>query len=408
MKNISRYILVFIAILSSVVALPKLYWLAFEKPNRAPFVMYSCLENDFMIIRDGDRTDMKGNKYSLEEFEQKLPLLNMRQLLVSGTMLDSINGVEMDPHVINTHRSFFRFKPAAVHAPDPGLFPLIESESGRAQLQMPEDFFRIQNRMEFVDAASNEVLEEKTRMFTAVLQKRGFLFPAKLIQGLPTTRKSCDEGYMVIDSNDMLYHVKMIEGKPYVKKVDLPENLKFKYISCVDFNDKKYYCYLFSDQNDLYTLSQDEYKLTKWPIEGLLPDNEEIKIYGDYFNYNVISTGLNYMKIVALDKSYQIVDSYSESWPKRSETKQGKVFGCIFPAEISLSNKYSSFTDFFFSLSKSYYWIILNIILFAAQIIIVRKRKARVKNNLIDLILVLVSGIFGFIAVNIFPNKLSD
>lgn len=408
MKNISRYILVIIAILALVVALPELYWLAFEKPNRAPFVMYSCVDNDFMAIEDGVRMDNKGNVYTLEEFEQKLPLLNMRQLMVSGTMPDSIRGYAMDPHEVSIHRSFYRYKPSTKYAPKPGLYPLFESESGRAQLEMPSDFFRIGLRMEFVDAATNKVDEEKTRMFTAVLQKRGFLFPAKMIEGIPTTRKSCDEGYMVVDSNDLLYHVKMIEGRPYVKKVDLPEGFSFGYIGCVDFKDKRYYCYIFTEENDLFILTQDEYELVQWPIENLDPATEEIRIYGDFFNYNVISVSQNYMNVVALDKEYVKIDEYNKSWPDRSETKQGVIFSYLFPAEITLDNRNTSYRDFYFSGSAGFRWLILNVILLAVHIMIIRRRRVIMKNHLIDLALILVTGIYGFITVNIFPNKFFD
>ena len=408
MKNISRYILVFIAILSFAVALPKFYWLVFEKPIRSPFIMYSCIDEDFMIIENGIRKDLKGNEYTREEFEQKLPLLNMRQLIVAGVMPDSIKGHEMDPHEINSHRSFFRYKPATVFAPKPELYPLFESESGRAQLEMPQDFFRIQGRMEFVNAATNKVIEEKTRMFTAVLQKRGFRFPAKMIEGIPTTRKSCDEGYIVVDANDMLYHVKMAQGKPYVKKIDLPEGLKFKFIGCVDFKDKKYYCYLFSEDNELYVLTQDEYELIKWSVEGLNPENEEIRIYGDFFNYNVIQVGRNYMKNTVLDKDYKKVDKYSSSWLKRSDTVQGKVFSYIFPAEVNLEHKYSSFNDFYINRSKGITWIILNVIFLIIHVVIIRKRRANIKNHIIDLAIIFITGIYGFIAINIFPNKFYD
>lgn len=408
MKNISRYFLIIIAILAFSIALPEFYWLAFEKPNRSTFVMYSCIDNDFVFIENGVRKDNKGNTFTLEEYEQKLPLLNIRQLMVSGTMPDSINGVKMEPQEISLHRSFYRYKPATKNAPKPGLYPLFESESGRAQLEMPKDFFRIDLRMEFVDAAKNKVDEEKTRMFTAVLQKRGFLFPAKMIEGIPTTRKSCDEGYMVVDAKNSLYHIKMIKGKPYVKKVDLPEGFGFNYIGCVDFKDKKYYCYLFNDKNELYILTQDDYELVKWPVENLDPETEELRIYGDFFHYNVISVGEYYTNVVVLDKNYERIADYNKTWPKRSETKEGKIFSYIFPAEISLDNENTSYKDFYFHANTSGAWLILNTLLLVVHIIIVRRRKAIMKNHLIDLALVLVTGIFGFLAVNIFPNKFFD
>ncbi len=405
MKNISRYILIAIAVLAFMVALPELYWLAFEKPITSPFVMYSCVDDDFVFIHNGVRSDNKGNELTLDEYEQKLPLLNIRQLLVSGTMPDTIKGIPVDPQEINAHRSYFRFKPATMNAPKPGIYPLFESESGRAQLQMPKDFFRIKNRMEFVDAASNTVDEEKTQMFTAVLQNRGFRFPAKMIEGLPTTRKSCDEGYLVIDDNDLLYHVKMIEGKPYVKKVDLPEGMRFKYINCVDFKDKKYYGYLFSEDNGLYVLTQDDYQLIKWPVEGLDPEKEEIRIYGDLFNYDIVAVGEDHENVTVLDYNYQMVDKYEETWLSREERKEGRIADLLFPARISLSDQYSSFINFYFSRSTGYAWLIFNLILVIGQFIIFRFRKLKNKSQFIDLGIVAVTGIFGFIAVNIFPNK---
>ncbi|MEA1898468.1 MAG: DUF4857 domain-containing protein, partial [Bacteroidota bacterium] len=271
MNKISRYTLVFIAILASAITLPELYWLAFEKPIRAPFVLYSCIDHDFMIqdFNKGIiRMDNKGNQYTRDEFELKLPLFYIRQLLISGTMPDTINGMAMDVQTIGRARSTFRLRPRTMIAPDPGLFPLFESESGRANLEMPEDYFRIKWRMEFINAKENKVYEKKSQMFTAVLQKRGFDFPAKMISGIPTTRKSCDEGYLVIDEKDQLFHIKMIEARPYVKKVEVPENLKFKHIECVDFKDKKYYSYLITSNNEVYILTQDEYELIKLPIEG--------------------------------------------------------------------------------------------------------------------------------------------
>ena len=200
MVKLSRYFLVLVAIVAFAIVIPKLYWMAFAKPISTPFVMYSCIDNDFMIQRNNNgltRMDRKGNTYTREEYEQKLPMMYTRQLLISGSMYDTIKGIEMDMHDIGMNRSTYRSRPKYLIAPDPGLYPLFEAESGRANLEMPSDYFRITWRMEFVDAQNNKVDEEKSQMFSAVLFKRGFKFPATSINGLPTTRKSCDEGYLL-------------------------------------------------------------------------------------------------------------------------------------------------------------------------------------------------------------------
>jgi len=415
MVKLSRYFLVIIAVIGFAIVIPKFYWMAFAKPIRSPFVMWSCIDNDFMITRSGNgikRTsrnlEKDGETLTRAEYEQKLPFLFIRQLLMNGTMPDSINGVEMDTHDIGTSRSTFRVRPKDIHSPIPSLYPLFESQSGRANLEMPKDFFRITWRMEFVVAESNKIDEEKSRMFSAVLYKRGFKFPAKSIYGLPTTRKSCDEGYLVIDSEDQLFHIKMIQAKPFVEKVEVPEGLKFKHISCVDFKNKVYYAYLFSTDNHLYILTQYDYQLTKFPVENINPDLNEIRIYTDFFNFNIISTGKGFMKSEILDRNYNLVDEYSETWTVRDERAEGKVAQFLFPAQIKMTNKNSGFIKFFFEPNKSFNWLILSLLFVVAHFIILKRKKEKLGKHIIDFCIIALTGVFGFISVNIFPNKFFD
>ena len=408
MVKFSRYFLVLIAVTAFSVILPELYWMAFAKPVNTPFVMYSCMKNDFMIMRTGGevkRTDTKGNTYTREEYEQNLPLFYTRQLLMSKTMPDTIYGVAMDMHDISMTNSTFRIKPDDIDTPLPGLYPLFESQSGRANLEMPLDYFRITWRMEFIDAKSNKINEEKSRMFSAVLYKRGFKFPAKSINGLPTTRKSCDEGYFIIDKEDQLFHVKMVKGEPYVKQVILPEGLKFKNITCVDFRDKKYYAYLFSTDNQICILTQDSYELVKFPVEDADPTRYQIQIFGNLFHYNVIVTGSNFIKVTVLDNEYKKVDVYSETWQGREDRTEGKVFAFLFPGQISMNNPLSNYIRFYLRINESFYWLAFSLLLVIFQFLIIRRRKAALAGQWVDLGIILVTGVFGFIAVNIFPNK---
>lgn len=411
MEKISRYFLVILAIVGFGIAIPKLYWVAFAKPIRSPFIQYSCVDNDFMIMHSGNgvkRSNTKGDEFTREEYETKLPLLYTRQLLMNKTMPDSINGVEMDMHDISANRSTFRVRPKEIHAPQPTLFPLFESQSGRANLEMPEDYFRITWRMEFIDAETNKVKEEKSRMFSAILYKRGFKFPAKSINGIPTTRKSCDEGYLVIDAEDQLFHIKMIEGKPFIEKANLPDGIKFRYIKCVDFKDKRYYCYLFSTANELYVLTQYEYELVKLDAEDINPELNEIRIYGDLFNYNIISTGDGFVTSQVLDKDFKKVDEYKETWLIRNERTEGKVAQFLFPAQLKMTDSNSSFVRFFFEANKSVRWMALSLLLLVVHFVVLKKRGIKAPKHIIDFCIIAITGIFGFLAVNIFPNKFSD
>jgi len=410
MQKISRYILVLVTVIILAVILPKLYWMAFEKPINKPFVMYSCTDDDFMIFRvsEGIREDTKGNKYTREEYEQKLPLLNFSQLLASGKMPDTIKGTKMEVHDIGKSRSFFRYRPEDISGPKSKLFPMFESESGRAKIEMPEDFFRISWRVEFIDASTNKILEEKSQMFSAALYQNGFAFPATKIEGLATIRKSCDEGYLIVDASNQLFHVKMVKGKPYLKKIAVPGDLRFKHIACVDFKDKKYYAYLLSENNEIYILTQRNYELVKLPLDGFDAENCELKIYGDLFHYNVIIEAEGRMDVVVLDKEYKKVDTYNESWTVVSERSEGKIFGYLFPVQLSMENKNSKFINFYWKASGSMGWVILNVLLVAVHFVLLRRRQARMNEQVLDLGLVAVTGIFGFIAVNFFQNKFYD
>ena len=407
MEKLSRYILVLVAILVASIVLPELYWMAFDKPIRTPFVMYSCTDNDFMIYDTENmvRHDTRGNTYTREEMEEKLPLMYVRQLLMVEKMPDSINGFEMDMHEISKARSTFRYKPDDLHSPKPALYPMFESESGRANLEMPLDFFRINWRIEFIDAGSNKINEEKSRLFSAALYHEGFQFPATQISGIPTTRKSCDEGYLIIDNSEQLFHVKMIEGQPYVYKVNVPNDLKFKNISCVDFKDKRYYAYMISNENEVYILTQDDYRLVKLPIDGFNADNCELKIYGDFFHYNAIIQAEDHLKVHVLNKDYEKIDEYNKTWLKRSERTAGKIAAGLFPAQIKLTNKYSSYINFYTETSRGIWWMVINLLMTILHFGILLNRKANLKRHGLDLIIVALTGIFGFIAVNFFPNK---
>ncbi len=401
--------MIFIAVITLAIFIPKLYWTVFEKPIRKPIMHYSCISKQFMI-NSGEKewTDAKGNQCSRDEYERMLPMMFFKQLLASGTLPDSINGTALDMRAVSKEKSFFRLKVNEVDAPAPQLYPLFESRSGRAQLELPQDFFRITWRVDFIDASTNQILEEKSQMFSAALFHNGFVFPAKLISGLPTQRKSCDEGYLIVDSKDQLFHLKMIKGKPFVKKIDIPEGLIFRYIGCVDFKNKNFYAYLVSGKNEIYILTQDDYKLIKWPVEGYDPATCDLKIYGDLFNYTVIIEAEDHIKAIALTPDYQLVDTFTESRKTKEQLQEGKIFASIFPAQLSMNSENSKFIRFYLTPSKGMNWLLVNLLLLVIQVTWLYMRKVRLKNHWVDMAVVAVCGIYGFIAIYLFPNKFFD
>ena len=193
-----------------------------------------------------------------------------------------------------------------------------------------------------------------------------------------------------------------------MKKVDIPEGLKFMQIGCVDFKNKDFYAYLFSDKNEIYILTQDDYKLIKWPVDGYNPATCDLKISGDLFNYTVIIEAEDHIKAIALTPDYQLVDTYSESWKTKEQLPEGRIFASLFPARISMISDNSKFVRFYFTPSKGTNWVFFNLALLLLNILWLFAQKAKLKNHLADMGIVAVCGIYGLIAIHLFQNKFFD
>jgi hypothetical protein len=410
MVKFSRYILIVIGILVASLAIPQLYWTMFEKVPVTTTVFYSCTLKDFIILGSektgpGGRMDPKGNKYTTAEYEKSMPLMFFRQLMADGNMPDSINGVKMEAAFINRANSFFRFTPKKMLSPMPTLYPMLESESGKVNLVMPDDYFRIGSRMEFILAKTNEINEEKSVLFTNALKEKGFAFPAKIISGIPTTRKSKDEGYFVTDSEESLFHIKMKKGKPFVAKIETPENLGIVYIECVDLRTNEFYCYLFTRSNGIYVVMDEVYDLQRLPVEGFDPFTQTVRINCDLFNKCITVGGDNWLKSTAIDDMYEVVNTYEEKWTGKYERIDGKILSSLVPFQMYLSSPESAFINFNFLKSPGYLWIITNLIFTGIAAFILIKKGRKLKSIIIDLFLTVLTGVYGCIAIFIFPNK---
>ena len=405
MIKVSRYILVLTAILVGSIALPSLYWTIFEKVPRSPQVFYSCITDDFIIADGSVRKDPSGRVITSDEYEKLLPFMFFRQLLADGTMPDSIKGVKMETPAISRASSFYRFTPKKVHSPVPTLWPMLESQSGKVNLTMPEDYFRMEKRMEFLVAKTNKTDEEKSTLFTNALLEEGFVFPAKIIAGIPTTRKSVDEGYFVTDAEGSLFHIKMVKGQPYVVNIEMPEKLDIIFIEAVDIRSREYYCYLFTRSQGIFVVMDEVYDLQRLPVEGFDPQRHSFRLSADLFNKCITIVGENWFRAVAVDDMYEVVGTHEEQWEGLYEKADGKAFASIFPFEIRLRDDNSSFVYFFMKPSPGFRWLLVNFICLGVALFILRIKGWKLGSNIADLLIIALTGIYGLAATQFFPNK---
>ncbi|HSQ74077.1 MAG TPA: DUF4857 domain-containing protein, partial [Bacteroidota bacterium] len=307
--------------------LPHYFWKAFDISIRPPRVSYSPVQNSFLLLRPEAKSvryvDPAGKEYTREDYERLLPLANYRQLAASGQMPDSLRGVKLELKTVQLNNLFLRVMPADIGLPQIPLYPLFESQSGRVRLEMPSDFFRIGERMEFLDAATNAVQEGRSQEFTDTLRARGFAFPAEQIAGNPTIRKPFDEGYFVVDANDAVFHIKMVRGRPFCVNTGIPAVPRVRQMFIMEMGLKEFYGMLIAEDNSVSLISYDSYRLIRLPLARYDAATCALFFGGDLFYRTITVQSDGWLETVVTDRAYAVVDTYKESWPPREESTAG-------------------------------------------------------------------------------------
>ena len=400
-SRIARYLLILLTVFVLSIIVTEYYWMAFEKAIFPPKVYYSPISKNFVITKIRNKkyfiTNKEGNKLTKKDFERLLPFLTYKQLLYKGLMPDTIQNIPIDVHVVRANNFSLPLKPRDIYTYKIPLAPLIESAPNSADLQFPNDMFRINERIEFIDCETNRVNEEKSKLFTNVLKSKGFVFPAKNMFGNPSVRKSFDEGYFIIDSKDQLFHLKRIKNKPFCKKISVPKDVKIKYMKIREINLKEFYGIVIAQDNRIFILSYDNYKFIELPSKGYHKNEMQLKFTGDLFYRLLTISAKDSISSFVMNRNYKTIDSYSEKWKGNNQTSAGMFFNNFFPFRLSLTDRNNSYINFYYKYNSTF---IVNIILMIIAFLILWKYYNRKPvTQLLDLVIILFTGIFGFIAV---------
>jgi len=405
--KITRMLLLIIAIIVAAIYLPHFYWMIFDVNIRTPYVMYSAVTDDFMFYRyrnqDMYYVDNQGKEYSRDQFEELLPLQNYRQLSSSGKMPDSLRGQKIDIREVRDNYITYRVSPEDFDNLQIQLYPLFESQSGRVRLEMPREFFRITERMEFIDAEKNIINEEISARFTSALTARGFQFPAKLISGNPNPKKAFDEGYFVVDASNAVFHIKQVKGEPFCVKTSIPSDIPIAAIVMREFSLREFYGLLFTQSNDVYLISYNNYQLIKLPIEGYNRDADVFSLSADLFFRVITLRSDSDIRAFVTDRDYTLIKTYSETWKTKFEMTRGIVASYLFPFSIELTTVKTKLVNLYFHFS-SWHYFLGNIFFFGLVVIGLIWKKESIANNIFELSVILITGLYGLIAVSIFEK----
>ena len=324
-------------------ALPALVRKATYTADEYPFVHYSSVMREFGLIdyqnKEMPLADMSGRRYTPAQFDSLMPLLNFRQLISDGRLPDSLGGFALTPPLIRSTSVVFRYNPKEAAAPDPGLYILFEAMPKRVGLELPPDVFRLKNEIEFIDAKTNVVDREKSERFRAAFDKAGFAFPAQWAAGNPNPRKAYDEGYFSLDANGNLFHIKMVNGRPYVRDTRLGESIDILSFSMYESANKRFYGFLFDRAGNIYIIESDGqggYETVRLDIDPIDTRSEQVTIMGNLLYWTVTVSGIEGRRYYALESfSLERVDEHAiarqpNGWDKASRR--------LFPAYLTMEH----------------------------------------------------------------------
>ncbi len=325
MLRISRIIFLLLVAMLLLWQLPWIYNFFSAKASHTPFTLYSSVAGEFaMLQRDENKvlvyTDGSGRKYTESEFDSILPTFYYRQLIANERFPDSICGVPVTPRKVQTENFNMRLSPLKVNAPVIGLYPLLESMSGRVDLELPDDVFRITDAgIEFIDMATNSIKEEKSAKFTEMMKSKGFNFPAYRIEGNPTDRKEYDEGYVILDANRHLFHLKQTKGRPYCRAIELPEKMTPEYLYITETPSRRMLAFVVDTEGGFWVIERPSYKLVRTELPPFNPACESMLIIGNLIDWTVGISDKESERYYALSADdYSLIDTLTYHTPDRS------------------------------------------------------------------------------------------
>ena len=370
----------FLVVLTTMLScwiLPSLVKKMTDGANHYPLTYYSSILKELCIIdfRESGNSffDIKGNEYPRSQYDSLLPMLNFRQLMMNGTLPDTIDGQALEPKTIRTKQVMFRFHPTKVYAPQSQMGVLLEAMPKRMNLTLPGDYFRMDTDITFVDAETNEVNEKKSSRFTAELTRKGFTFPVQHYWGNPTTRKPYEEGYFCLDSKGELFHLKMVNGRPFVKNTGMGSQLEISWFAMQEVTDKRFYGFLFGSKGEVGILESTEdggYQFRKMDIRPFDIQKDELMVMGNMLYWTVRITNQQGIDCYGMDTQH--LKTLSTYHRDRTLTLWDKLSEWMFFCRISPDSSENAYISVYMA-DLSVKALLLNAILALLVVVLLKK-----------------------------------
>ncbi len=411
-RLLARFSLSLLVIIVLAIALPRLYDLAFEVDVARTQMFYSPVRKAFVFREhhgnhDFIYADQHGETFDRKTFETLIPFIYYKNMDIWGLLPLTIDGQTFDMETIRDTRQVFELKPREIrdNHPEIAIYPLIESNPGRARLRFPEDVFRMTaERMEFVNVDTNTVDEELTALFTEALTAEGFRFPARLVAGKQTILKPFDEGYFVIDDGGTVFHVKRVDGQPSVVKTPIPSDLGVRHIKVSENKRRLFYGLLLTEDGRLFLISYDDYRLVPLPTEGYAPDRMDYKLLLNPVFPTAVFGNDETINAVAMNPDLTPIDRYTRPVPGTKDMLGERIARGLFPFVITFDDRASAYLSWSFT-HHGWTGLIGTTFSLLFLLVLAGARRSGIRQAWPDFVLVAIGGLFGLVATFMLPAK---
>lgn len=403
-----------VAVLSWV--LPWLVSLCFPQNHRDPFVSWSPVNDRFIISMPVDNIkdepeifDLDPNgiaepsHYTRDERDSLLPEMYVSQLNAKGLMPDSIKGVEMTMQNVRRNSWVFTSTPRTLNRSVPAVYPLLESMPARFSLEDPTVAMTLyDDGLEIIDIETNTTDEIKTKRFANMFRDKEFSFPAREAVANVTTRKGYDNGYLIVDNDGKLFHVKMQVSRPSMARIELPEGLEIDHVWILENADRALYGLVSGTDGSLWAIEHDDYRLMRLPDVTFNPETERMTIFKALFSWVIKVNDDNSATWTALDAQdgkYSTLGVYTYTYPAN---RLAEIESWIFPFTVSFTSPLDLDVKPRF---EGYSWNAMALgALLALVFLFMRRRDSNRKCTAACTLLILVCGLYAFIPLILFKK----
>lgn len=421
MKHIARIFLLLSATALLAYYLPIGWHLLTGSRQRVPYIQYGETGAGFLFTgvkyENGEATvvytDRAGNSYTRDAFEKMLPLTYSAQLYKNGTMPSEIKGVKITPGSIRREMFGFRIRPESLDTPGVELLTLFEAESGRARLEVPQDFMRIlkDGRIEFPEPKNNSVNTEKSERFTNAFARAKFNFPVTAIGANANPRKPYDEGIYLADAEGQMFLLRQVRGEPEVTRIgDIAADpgawraLKPRHIIVNEIETRELRALIIDTNGQPWLSVGEKHRLVKLPVESYTPAGATLSIRGNLLNRMLVVQTEEKQEAVALDREYKVIDRYEGDLTAPSALPPGKIGALLFPFTWWMTDDSSGYFGFYGKFGSALAFA-LNAVFLVLYIIWLRIRERKVSAVFVpDFIIIAAGGICGLLPALLLPR----